>query len=603
MSVFDLTPKSFENEVADKFEQILKEKVQSFESYSLLSNGEIIPVEITARLIEYDQKPAVLLNVRDITERRASEELLKRSFEELEERVANRTKELSELNEQLKSEIEERKRFEKELKKQESYLRTIIDTDPSMIFVKDSRGRFVMANQAVADTYGTTVNDLIGKDNSHFNHISDELNSFHDQDRKVFESGNPVVIANDKVTNPKTGETRIFQTIKVPISFDDDGSNTHILGVSTDITDLTKARLDVDKHKDLYREIAHSIPNSAIYLFNENLEYVLADGPEVEFFGYPKEFLEGRHIHEAITAETLQWIEPMYRRVFAGESSEKGFTHKDRHYNLSVIPIYNNQGEVQFGMALATNVTDLKKSESALEKRAAQLARSNEDLEKFAYVASHDLQEPLRSVASYVQLLKNRYSGELDEEAEEFISFAIDGVKRMQALIQDLLSYSRLTFKDQPYQETDLNALLEGVQKNLEETIVKREARIEVQGLPTLAVDPSQIIQLFQNLLENAMKFCQETKPEIKVYAEELDNHWKISVQDNGIGIPKQFVNKIFVIFQRLHSRSDYKGTGIGLAICKKITERHGGEIWVESEEGNGTTFHLTISKRLENSY
>jgi PAS domain S-box-containing protein len=603
INVFETLPEELQEKAKRNFLLMTEEQRQSFESKSKTKDGRIIPIDITARQIEYNSKPAVLLHVRDISERKAAENLLKSAFQELEVRVQNRTKDLEKLNRKLKKEIEDRKHFEKELQKQQSYLRTIIDTDPNMIFVKDAEGRFVMVNQAVANIYNTSVEDLIGKDNAHFNKKDEELISFHEQDKKVITTQQPVVIPEDKVTNPKTGETRFYQTIKVPISFDENQSVSHILGVSTDITDLIEAREEAAEVRDLYREIARNIPNSAIYLVNGDYKYILAEGPDVEFFGLPKHYLEGRTIFEALDQDTLNWLKPIYDKALQGDSEQLEFTYKNRHFNLSALPIFDNRGKILYAMVLFSNVTTLKTSQIKLEERAAQLVRSNEDLEKFAYVASHDLQEPLRSVASYVQLLQNRYQSQLDEEADEFIGFAIDGVKRMQMLIQDLLSYSRISFKEAPYQECNLNNVVKAVQRNLEETVTKRGAKIICSDLPTLPADNSQMLQLMQNMVENAIKFCREKEPIVKINSKDLGDEWEISIEDNGIGIEDEFLDKIFVIFQRLHSRSDYDGTGIGLAICKKIVERHKGNIRVESQKGIGTTFYFTLPKQQSNSY
>jgi signal transduction histidine kinase len=255
-----------------------------------------------------------------------------------------------------------------------------------------------------------------------------------------------------------------------------------------------------------------------------------------------------------------------------------------------------NRLNAELQQALAQNTQMLNQLRAA----GADLTRSNQELEQFAYVASHDLQEPLRKVSSFAQLLSAQYKGKLDADADEFIGYMVDGASRMQTLIQNLLAYSRLGRKGQSFAPANGSAVLRQALTNLQGAIEESGAVVTSAPLPTVLADEGQLVQLFQNLIGNAIKFCGANKPLIQVRAEPNGPAWTFSVRDNGIGIDPQFAERIFVIFQRLHSREEYPGTGIGLALCKKIVERHGGRIWLESKPGQGATFCFTIPRSVE---
>jgi light-regulated signal transduction histidine kinase (bacteriophytochrome) len=230
-----------------------------------------------------------------------------------------------------------------------------------------------------------------------------------------------------------------------------------------------------------------------------------------------------------------------------------------------------------------------------LKEANTNLLSSNQELEQFAYVASHDLQEPLRAVNSYAQLITRKYQGNLDAKADKYLGYIMEGATRMQQLISDLLEFSRVGTRGKSLGLTDCEALLSQVLDNLKVAIAESHAIITHDPLPTLMGDETQLMQLLQNLIANAIKFHREEPPRVHIKAEKRENEWVFSVSDNGIGMEPEYFERIFTIFQRLHSKSEYPGTGIGLAVCKKIVERHGGRIWVESQPGVGTTFYFTI--------
>ena len=267
---------------------------------------------------------------------------------------------------------------------------------------------------------------------------------------------------------------------------------------------------------------------------------------------------------------------------------------------LLVLLVLLAQGLVVLKPALANiqqGISQLELAQQALQRKSQELGRSNAELEQFAYVASHDLQEPLRMVASYTQLLARRYRGKLDRDADEFIGFAVDGATRMQTLILDLLSYSRVMTQGRALQPVDAKLACANALDNLKRSIEESGASVSIGTLPTIKADATQLTQLFQNLIGNALKYRKDRPPEIHVDARSTQQAWLFSVQDNGIGIEPQYFERIFQMFQRLHTRAEYSGTGIGLAICRRIVERHGGRIWVESRPGQGSTFLFAIPR------
>ncbi len=267
---------------------------------------------------------------------------------------------------------------------------------------------------------------------------------------------------------------------------------------------------------------------------------------------------------------------------------------KELHEELN----HTNSEILALSMELELRV---EKRTAALKAKTLELQRSNEELEQFAYVASHDLQEPLRMVASYTQLFANRYRGKLDEKADKYIEYAVDGAKRMQGLINNLLSFSRVGTRGKPLTPVDSVRVVKNAIKNLEKTVMENKVEIIVNELPVVLADPVQLGQVFQNLTSNAIKFKSQATPRIEISARRKNDMYEFCVADNGIGIDPEFHDRIFIIFQRLNERGKYPGNGFGLAIVKKIVERHGGQIHVDSAPGKGSKFYFTI-KSADNS-
>jgi PAS domain S-box-containing protein len=327
-----------------------------------------------------------------------------------------------------------------------------------------------------------------------------------------------------------------------------------------------------------------------------------------EYLGLPAgltpldQWPEYHTLHEADGATPLDAQQTPLARALRGDAvddQEVVITTRDgasRTVLVSGRLIADPDGQPIGAVVAMLNITARRVAEHALVDKAAELERSNAELERFAYVASHDLQEPLRMVSSYTELLARRYTGRLDEDADTFIAYAVDGVHRMQRLINDLLVYSRVSTRDSDLRPTASGEALQQALANLSRTIEERGAVIDAGPLPDVLADPTQLTQLFQNLVSNAIKFQAEaTTPQVTIRAHARDAAWEFSVQDNGIGIAADYFDRIFVLFQRLHTREAFTGTGMGLAICKKIVERHGGRIWVESTEDQGSTFFFTL--------
>jgi light-regulated signal transduction histidine kinase (bacteriophytochrome) len=280
---------------------------------------------------------------------------------------------------------------------------------------------------------------------------------------------------------------------------------------------------------------------------------------------------------------------------------EKRYVRKDGSIvwvDLAIALARDAAGVPQYEIAIFDDITERKHAETALRQAHEELQRSNAELAQFAYVASHDLQEPLRMVSSYTQLLLRRYGDKLDANAQEFMGYIVDGAARMKQLIEDLLAYSRVGTRSKEFHQVALETPLRRAINNLRASVEEAGASITYDALPTLEADELQLSQLFQNLIGNALKFRSASVPRVHVSAKHAEHEWEFAVTDNGLGIEPAYFERIFMVFQRLHSKGEYPGTGIGLAICKKVVERHGGRIWVESRLGEGSSFRFTLPKK-----
>jgi PAS domain S-box-containing protein len=529
------------------------------------------------------------------------------------------------------TDISDRQQIEEELRSSEQRLQAMLDNSTAVIYMKDIQGRYMTINRSYEVLFHLDRNQVKGKTDQDI-FPAEIADIFQANDRAVIAAG--VALEKEEVA-PQDDGLHTYLSIKFPL-FDAEGKIYAVCGMSTDISDrqhreemLRNISLGVATKTDKflfqalaeyltktlgveYAFISESIPPDGDRVRTiagygdgrvlENFEYALANTPCEQVVGkqlcvYPD------RVQQQFPLDT--YLQDINAESFIGAPL---FDSTGRV--LGLIAVLSHQpcrdpdlmAEILniFAVRAAAEI-ERQQAEVALHNQKQELARSNDELQQFAYVASHDLQEPLRMITSYLELLERRYKGQLDAKADTFIAYAVDGATRMQILINDLLSYSRVGTQKQNFQAVDCTKIVQNVLTNLQVTIAQNNAVITYAPLPQVNADPSQLTQLFQNLIGNAIKFRSEEPPQIQIGAEYTDDKWLFSVEDNGIGMESQYLDRIFIIFQRLHGKTEYPGTGIGLAVCKKIVERHGGSLWVESQPGRGSTFHFSLPPLASN--
>ncbi|CCQ74081.1 PAS domain S-box protein [Magnetospira sp. QH-2] len=482
------------------------------------------------------------------------------------------------------------------LEKREQYFRSLFEKAPLGYQSLNDEGKFIVVNQAWLDMLGYTREDVIGRPFQDF--LIDE---------GFVETNLPELKAKGEIQLPVTrmkcadGQEKIVH-IDGRIGFDEDGNFLQTHCMLTDVTEQKKARDALLRSESFAQSIIENEPDCVkIIGTGGRLEYMNPAGLamiEVDDLSQVK----GKSVFPIITEEYREAFADLTQRILAGEEKLRlefqivGLKGTPRWLATHAVPIRDADGQVEALLGLTRDISAQKEAQAQVQKALTELKRSNEELEQFAYVSSHDLREPLRMVTSYLQFLQRNHGEKLDEEANEYIGFAIDGAQRMDYLIRDLLAYSRVNTHTKPVERVAAKAVADQAVINLKQVIEDKGATIEVGEMPTVIADKNQLLSLFQNLIGNALKYSStERAPVIRVQAEQHDEEWHFQVSDNGIGIEPAYFQRIFVIFQRLHQREQYEGTGIGLAICKKIVANHGGEIWVNSDPGQGTTFTFTM--------
>ncbi len=590
-------------EEAKRYGKIFLDHIQSGKAilgdlFVCHKDGHKIPVEVSASVTELMGQKVIQGIFRDITERKWAEEALRESEEKF---------------------------------------RSISTSAQDGIIMMDNDGNISYWNEAAERMFGYTKEEAIGKEV----HIFLGPERYHEAYRKGFKgfkkTGKGPVVGKTLELSAIRKDGMEFP-IELSVSSVKVQGKWHSIGILRDITERKRAEEELKKYRhhleelveertaelktineELQREIVErkrmeealkeseekyrrifETSKDVLYLTSREGKFIDINQAGVDLFGYSKEELLkidlARHLY----------VKPEDRKRFQEMIEKDGFVKdyevewKKKDKTKVYVSITANVRKDRNGNALGyegiiRDITDKKRAEEALAQKAQELARSNAELQQFAFVASHDLQEPLHAVSGYVQLLARRYKDKLDTDADDFIARTLDGVNRMQTLIKDLLAYSRVGTYGKTFKPTDCKAAFNRTLTNLQAAIEESSAVVTHDPLPILMADASQLVQLFQNLIGNAIKFRSEEPPRVHISAEQKGNEWIFSVQDNGIGIDPKYTKDIFTIFQRLDSSRNYSGTGIGLALCKKIVERHGGRIWVDSEQGRGSTFYFTI--------
>jgi len=498
--------------------------------------------------------------------------------------------------------ISVRKEAEKHLAQMEGRYRGLLEAAPDAMVVVNQGGEIVLLNVQAEKKFGYHRDELVGQKLKNIipegfaeRLIADALRS--DEDALAQQIGTGIELIGRR----KDGSDFPIEIMLSPL---ESAEGVLVTAAIRDISVRKEAEKHLAQMEGRYRGLLEAAPD-AMVVVNQGGEIVLLNVQAEKQFGYRRDELLGQKVKniipegfaERLVADALRSVEDALAQQI-GTGIELTARRKDGSefpIELMLSPLKSSEGTLV--TAAIRDIATRKKAEANLLQKVEELNRSNEELGQFAYIASHDLQEPLRMVASYTQLLSRRYKGKLDSDADEFISFAVDGASRMQRLIQDLLAYSRVGTKGRELLDTSSEEAFQQALINLRGSVQQSGALVTHDPLPAVLADETQLIQLFQNLVGNAIKYQKSGIPRVHVSAARNGgNKWTFSVQDNGLGIDPLYFERIFGMFQRLHKREEFEGTGIGLAICKKIVERHGGNISVESQPGQGSTFRFLLA-------
>lgn len=479
------------------------------------------------------------------------------------------------------------------LKQNEEKFRFLSDHNMQAISVCIDN-KIVTVNKAFEELTGFNETELIGKNCMDL--IPEKWKEF---ESKILES--KYDLPHESEILRKDNKTIAVEIISKNIHYKNQEAHISLI---TNIDSKKESAEKVKQTEDKFNALFLSSPvgistiNAQLTILDINpviagkLEYTTAD-------------LKSKQFLELVHAEDSKKVKKQLNKIFSKEqqSAEIEVRLLKNDGNTTwfklMISLMNMKNHESTAVVFMENIDKRKHAEFKLEEKNDELTRINQELEHFAYVASHDLQEPLRTITSFIQIIERKYGNLLDEDGHQFMGYITDGTRRMQSLIRDLLAYSRVNRFNTNYEQVDLNEVFDAVNQALNDKINETDTIILAENLPVIQGNKIQLIQVFQNFIDNAIKFRAKKNPEIIINVKELAKKWEISFQDNGIGIAPEYYQRIFIIFQKLHSMDEYTGTGIGLAMCKKIIERHGGEVWLDSKVGKGTTFYFTIAKDL----
>ena len=525
------------------------------------------------------------------------------AFNQMLVKIQYQNQALSKFNKKLEQKVKERttalEAINKYLEDSEKQIQSIFNCAPDAVIVINHESSIIKWNHKAEKLFGWEEYEVIGKPLHEFiipkRHQQAHINGMNN----YLSKGESIVLNKDieiEAINRKGIEFNVLLSIS-PVETKD---KILFIGFIRDVTEKKKAEEALRVSEEKFNKAFQLSPAGVVLINLVTGDCLDINDSFLEIMGLQREEVIGGATLETgiLNIDLSQEILEEIKQKGSVKNSEIEFKKKSGEmgailFSTELIVI----GQEKCSLTIIYDITYRKKAEAELKRKSEELIRSNQELEQFAYVASHDLQEPLRMVTSYVQLLSNRYKNKLDEDANDFIEFAVDGSNRMRILINSLLEYSRVN-RIKPFEIIKMEELLNGVLGDLKKQIQENDALIKIDPLPDTWGDFVLIGQLFQNLITNAIKFKGEKKPEIHISCTKEKKTYLFSVKDNGIGFDKSYAEKIFVIFQRLHSKEKYSGTGIGLAICKKIVERHRGKIWVESEINKGSTFYFTIPEK-----
>ncbi len=504
----------------------------------------------------------------------------------------------------VNQDITELREIENELRREKGLLNSILENSPVFISVIGLNGNMLLANKVIFDMLdipshenfvGKNIYDIFSKE------MADQL---WQNDLKALNSSSPIQV--EEIVKHKDGTFHTYMTVKFPVKQAGSNEIYGICAISTDFTDLKNAEIALRESHERFEQMSETMPQ-LVWTSQPDGKLDYFNSHWVDFTGYSKDEGYGFGWEKIIHPEDFQktydvWI----NSINTGNmySIEHRFKKKDGNYlwHLSrALPIKDGEKIIKW-IGTSTDIHSQKDYQDKLNKAMEELERSNKELEQFAYTVSHDLQEPVRMIKSYSQMITRKYLDKIDKDANEYLNFINSGATRMQFLISDLLKLSRITTKAKPFEKVSVNSIVEEVIDDLRFKIEDASATIEFAELLKVYGEPTQIRQIFQNLIQNSLKFKNDRDPVIKINSVQENEMILFTVSDNGIGIAKEHQKLIFEIFQRLHGREEFEGTGIGLALVKKIVERHGGKIWVESEPGKGSTFFFTLPAFQENS-